>query len=156
VRASTTYVPARNTIMLSLASAWAEVLSRGTFPSASTRSTTGYPDCRPAFIEPSSAWPTSPPVRRRRQRAEIHRRCCTCPRPRSSGGLRSAWTTPRPSSATRPTSKAVPAACAIPAPRRAGFAAAPAPDPTQTAPVNARRARWRETNFLTFFFAPLE
>ena len=48
-----TYVPARNTIFLSFALAWAEVLeSLATSSSASTRSTTrGYPDCRPEYID---------------------------------------------------------------------------------------------------------
>lgn len=47
-----TYVPARNTIMLSLALAWAEVLqSRDIFIGVNAVDYSGYPDCRPAFIE---------------------------------------------------------------------------------------------------------
>lgn len=46
-----TYVPARNTIMLSLALAWAEVLSaRDIFIGANAVDYSGYPDCRPEFI----------------------------------------------------------------------------------------------------------
>ena len=47
-----TYVPARNTIMLSLALAWAEVLGAGDiFIGVNAVDYSGYPDCRPAFIE---------------------------------------------------------------------------------------------------------
>ena len=43
-----TYVPARNTIMLSLALAWAEVLgSRDIFIGVNAVDYSGYPDCRP-------------------------------------------------------------------------------------------------------------
>lgn len=46
-----TYVPARNTIMLSLALAWSEVLSaRDIFIGANAVDYSGYPDCRPEFI----------------------------------------------------------------------------------------------------------
>jgi 7-cyano-7-deazaguanine synthase len=46
-----TYVPARNTIMLSLALAWAEVLgSRDIFIGVNAVDYSGYPDCRPDFI----------------------------------------------------------------------------------------------------------
>jgi len=46
-----TYVPARNTIMLSLALAWAEVLgSRDIFVGVNAVDYSGYPDCRPAYI----------------------------------------------------------------------------------------------------------
>lgn len=47
-----TYVPARNTIMLSLALAWSEVLNaHDIFIGANAVDYSGYPDCRPAFIE---------------------------------------------------------------------------------------------------------
>ena len=47
-----TYVPARNTIMLSLALAWAEVLgSKDIFVGVNAIDYSGYPDCRPAFID---------------------------------------------------------------------------------------------------------
>ncbi len=46
-----TYVPARNTIMLSLALAWAEVLgSRDIFVGVNAVDYSGYPDCRPDYI----------------------------------------------------------------------------------------------------------
>ena len=49
-----TYVPARNTIMLSLAVAWAEVLqSRDIFIGANAVDYSGYPDCRPDTQCPS-------------------------------------------------------------------------------------------------------
>src|SRR5580704_8656777 len=51
-----TYVPARNTIMLSLALAWAEVLgARDLFIGVNVLDASGYPDCRPEFIEAFAA-----------------------------------------------------------------------------------------------------
>lgn len=47
-----TYVPARNTIFLSLALAWAEVQKAETiFIGANVVDYSGYPDCRPEFIQ---------------------------------------------------------------------------------------------------------
>lgn len=47
-----TYVPARNTIMLSVALGWAEVLgSADLFCGVNAVDYSGYPDCRPEFIE---------------------------------------------------------------------------------------------------------
>jgi len=47
-----TYVPARNTIFLSLALGWAEVLgARDIFVGVNAVDYSGYPDCRPAFIK---------------------------------------------------------------------------------------------------------
>jgi 7-cyano-7-deazaguanine synthase len=46
-----TYVPARNTIFLSFALAWAEVLSaRNIFIGVNALDYSGYPDCRPEYI----------------------------------------------------------------------------------------------------------
>jgi 7-cyano-7-deazaguanine synthase len=47
-----TYVPARNIIFLSLALAWSEVLEcRDIFIGVNVLDYSGYPDCRPEFIE---------------------------------------------------------------------------------------------------------
>jgi 7-cyano-7-deazaguanine synthase len=47
-----TYVPARNTIMLSLALGWAEILAaRDIFVGVNAVDYSGYPDCRPEFIK---------------------------------------------------------------------------------------------------------
>lgn len=47
-----TYVPARNTIFLSFALAWAEVLkSEDIFIGVNALDYSGYPDCRPEYIE---------------------------------------------------------------------------------------------------------
>jgi 7-cyano-7-deazaguanine synthase len=46
-----TYVPARNTVFLSLALGWAEVLNaRALFIGVNAVDYSGYPDCRPEFI----------------------------------------------------------------------------------------------------------
>ncbi len=47
-----TYVPARNTVFLSLALAWAEALgARDIYIGVNVLDYSGYPDCRPEFIE---------------------------------------------------------------------------------------------------------
>ena len=47
-----TYVPARNTVFLSLALGWAEVLqARDIFIGVNAVDYSGYPDCRPEFVQ---------------------------------------------------------------------------------------------------------
>ena len=62
-RIPSTYVPARNTIFLSFALAWAEVAGRrDIFIGVNALDYSGYPDCRPEYIAGvSGAWPTWPP-----------------------------------------------------------------------------------------------
>ena len=47
-----TYVPARNTILLALALGWAEVLeAQHLFVGANAVDYSGYPDCRPEYLQ---------------------------------------------------------------------------------------------------------
>lgn len=47
-----TYVPARNTVMLSIALAWAEILgAQDIFVGVNAVDYSGYPDCRPEYID---------------------------------------------------------------------------------------------------------
>jgi 7-cyano-7-deazaguanine synthase len=47
-----TYVPARNTLLLALALGWAEVIgARDLFIGVNAVDYSGYPDCRPAFVQ---------------------------------------------------------------------------------------------------------
>jgi 7-cyano-7-deazaguanine synthase len=51
-----TYVPARNTVFLSLALSWAEALGAGhIYIGVNALDYSGYPDCRPAFIRQFAA-----------------------------------------------------------------------------------------------------
>jgi 7-cyano-7-deazaguanine synthase len=65
-----TYVPARNTVMLSLALAWAETLGAlDVFLGVNVLDASGYPDCRPAFVQAFEALAN---VATRRQGYRIH------------------------------------------------------------------------------------
>ena len=65
-----TYVPARNTLFLSLALGWAEVLgARDIFIGVNAVDYSGYPDCRPEFIAAFEQLAQSRDARRRRGRA---------------------------------------------------------------------------------------
>jgi 7-cyano-7-deazaguanine synthase len=65
-----TYVPARNTVLLSLALAWAETLgARDLFLGVNVLDASGYPDCRPAFV---TAFEALANVATRQQGFRIH------------------------------------------------------------------------------------
>ena len=54
-----TYVPARNTVFLSIALGWAEVLNADAiFIGVNAVDYSGYPDCRPEFIQAFEAYAT--------------------------------------------------------------------------------------------------
>ena len=70
-----TYVPARNTIFLSLALAWAEVLGAGhIFLGVNAIDYSGYPDCRPEFIALFAGRESSMSILHLRTVVTIHRR----------------------------------------------------------------------------------
>ena len=57
-----TYVPARNTVFLSIALGWAEVLgANDIFLGVNAVDYSGYPDCRPEYIKPLNPWLTWQP-----------------------------------------------------------------------------------------------
>jgi 7-cyano-7-deazaguanine synthase len=113
-----TYVPARNTLMLALALGWAEVLGASDlFIGVNAVDYSGYPDCRPEFIaafEQMARLATRAGVEGGAMR--VNARCCAG---RSSRSSRKAWrsasTSGSPCPATRPTPTAGPAGAATPA-----------------------------------------
>jgi 7-cyano-7-deazaguanine synthase len=71
-----TYVPARNTVFLSLALAWAEVLeAEAIVIGVNSIDFSGYPDCRPEFIAVRAVARLAT-ARRRGQGFESTRRSC--------------------------------------------------------------------------------
>jgi 7-cyano-7-deazaguanine synthase len=75
-----TYVPARNTIFLSFALAWAEVLdAQDIFIGVNALDYSGYPDCRPAYIKAYQRLAdlaTRTGVEGARALQDSHPRCC--------------------------------------------------------------------------------
>ena len=97
VRHPETYVPARNTIFLSLALAWAETVGASVIViGVNALDYSGYPDCRPEYVEAFERM-GSPGHGRRRTRhrpCASWRPCSTCRRQTSSAAARrSGWTT---------------------------------------------------------------
>jgi len=142
-----TYVPARNTVFLSLALAWAEVLgARGIWFGANAVDYSGYPDCRPEYVsafETLANLATRAGVEGRKltvhapiirlSKAEIIRRGAAL-------GVDFALTV----SCYQPDNEAAACgACDACRLRRAGFEAAGVPDPTRYAgsALSATRAR---------------
>ena len=75
-----TYVPARNTVFLSLALAWAEAAgARDLFVGVNALDYSGYPDCRPDFIAAfeRARQPGDQGRGRGRRRSPSTRRCST-------------------------------------------------------------------------------
>ena len=115
-----TYVPARNTVFLSFALAWAEVLqAHDIFIGVNAVDYSGYPDCRPEFIAAFARMAnlaTREGVEGTRTAADPH----AADRPdqgRDHPPRRRPWASisARPFPATRPTRRAGPVAAAIPA-----------------------------------------
>lgn len=72
-----TYVPARNTVFLSLALGWAEVLgARDIFIGVNAVDYSGYRTAVQSSWRPSNAWPTLPPRPVWKGRASVSRRLC--------------------------------------------------------------------------------
>ena len=109
-----TYVPARNTVFLSIALGWAEVLGASDiFIGVNAVDYSGYPDCRPEYI---AAFETMANLA---TRAGVEGQPTDHPHPadvHGQGGYYRGrhwpwgWITPSPSPATRPQLRAWPAA----------------------------------------------
>ena len=114
-----TYVPARNTIFLSFALAWAEVLGASDiFLGVNALDYSGYPDCRPEFIEAFEKMAnlaTKAGVEGR-QHLKIHTPLIAMTKAQiMAEGSNWALTTGSPAVATIPATTARPAASATPA-----------------------------------------
>jgi 7-cyano-7-deazaguanine synthase len=137
-----TYVPARNTVLLALALAWAESLgARDLFLGVNVLDASGYPDCRPAFV---SAFEALAQVATRAGGFRVHAPLIELTKAQIIGlgrslGVDYALThscyDPRDGGACGRCD-----ACAL---RRKGFSEAGVPDPTRYAPElrDARDAR---------------
>ncbi len=139
-----TYVPARNTIMLSLALAWAEVLgSRDIFVGVNAVDYSGYPDCRPDYIaafEKMANLATRAGVEGIKLDDSRAADRSFQGRDHPQGNRSSASITASPSPAIRPTPKALPVAPAIPAACAPKVSPPPAsPTPRVTVPDHGSR-----------------
>ena len=75
-----TYVPARNTVFLSLALAWAEVVGATAIViGVNALDYSGYPDCRPEYLEAFERMAATRHEGRRGRRATAHRRAAAAP-----------------------------------------------------------------------------
>ena len=131
-----TYVPARNTMFLSLALAWAEVVgARDIFVGVNAVDYSGYPDCRPAFIaafEQLARFATKAGVEGARFKIHAPLIDMSQGRHHPHRDLTWAWISARRSRAIRPTPDGRACgkcdSCRL---RAAGFSAANLPDPTR-------------------------
>lgn len=136
-----TYVPARNTIMLSLALAWAEVLgAHDIFIGANAIDYSGYPDCRPEYLRAYEAMANlATRAAVEGARLTIHSPLVDLPkagiiRRGAALGVDFGLTVSCYQATDQGVACGVCDACRL---RRAGFAAAGVPDPTRYAPPPA-------------------
>lgn len=136
-----TYVPARNTILLSLALAWAEVLgARDIFIGANAIDYSGYPDCRPEYLRAYEAMANlATRAAVEGARLTIHSPLVDLPkagiiRRGAALGVDFGLTVSCYQATDQGVACGVCDACRL---RRAGFAAAGVPDPARYAPLPA-------------------
>lgn len=136
-----TYVPARNTIMLSLALGWAEVLgAQDIFIGATAIDYSGYPDCRPEYLRAYEAMANlATRAAVEGARLTIHSPLVDLPkagiiRRGAALGVDFGLTVSCYQATDQGVACGVCDACRL---RRAGFAAAGVPDPTRYGPLPA-------------------
>lgn len=136
-----TYVPARNTIMLSLALGWAEVLgAQDIFIGANAIDYSGYPDCRPEYLRAYEAMANlATRAAVEGARLTIHSPLVDLPkagiiRRGAALGVDFGLTVSCYQATDQGVACGVCDACRL---RRAGFAAAGVPDPTRYGPLPA-------------------